>query len=367
MRTNRSFEPAPSQAAPHPSATVPFRRLLLLFFLFFFICCGLGYPSLNRVDWRRPNGGLDDVQTYAALVTAPPQPDLNDHMQFRVLIPYLARPFYRLAKNRLGTWDPVMFGLLVANALCVAATVTALLLVICRRVGSYTVALGSALFYLLNFAVPNLRLVGLVDAGEALFLMLVVWSLSEQRDWTLPIWAVLGATAKESFAPFMIVFTFSWWLCSRKAPRRRASSAAWMVASWFAALASLAVLQWSITGVYRSPLQFGLGMHRNTAYLAHFVASLGDHDMWYTACWLLPLSLFRLKRLPREWRVATAITCISAFALDAYYGGGPGTIGRALFSIAGPLLSASVALFLFAPASPEKPDPMSRTVDAGSA
>jgi hypothetical protein len=41
------------------------------------------------------------------------------------------------------------------------------------------------------------------------------------------------------------------------------------------------------------------------------------------------------------------VTSVTAFALDAYYGGGPGTIGRALFSIAGPLLCASVALLLF--------------------
>ena len=34
-------------------------------------------------------------------------------------------------------------------------------------------------------------------------------------------------------------------------------------------------------------------------------------------------------------------------ALDAYYGGNLGTIGRALFSTAGPLLSASVAMLLF--------------------
>jgi hypothetical protein len=74
---------------------------------------------------------------------------------------------------------------------------------------------------------------------------------------------------------------------------------------------------------------------------------LGDRNLWYIFFWLLPLSLLRLKRLPRNWRVATAVTSAVAFALDAYYGGYPGTIGRALFSIAGPLLCASVAILLF--------------------
>jgi hypothetical protein len=333
--------------AEHQSYAVSRTRLLLLFFLFFFICCGLGYPSLNRVNWRNAPGGLDDVKTYADLVVAPPRADLDDHTQYRILVPYLAKPFYRLAKSRLGSWDPIMFGLLVVNSFFVASTVIVLLVVICRQLGSYTIALGSVFVYLLNFAVPNYRLAGFIDAGEGFFLMLLVWSLSEERYWTLPLWGILGATAKESFVPFMIVFTFSWWLCSQKALRNRVFSAVWMVGGWVAALISLTALQWGITHTYRSPLRFGLDLHHNSAYLSHFLSSFADRNFWYIFVWLLPLSLFRLKRFPRNWRVATAMTCATAFVMDAYYGGEPGTIGRALFGIAGPLLSASVALLLF--------------------
>ena len=214
-------------------------------------------------------------------------------------------------------------------------------------------ALGSALIYLLNFAVPNLRLAGLIDAGEAFFLMVLVWSLLREEYWTLPIWAVIGATAKESFVVFLVVFTLSWWLCSRKALRSPAIAAVWMVTSWFAALGSLTALQWGITHVYRSPLRFGLDLHGNSAYLTHFLSSFRDRNLWYIFFWLLPLALLRLKRLPLNWRVATAATSVTAFALDAYYGGAPGTIGRALFSTAGPLLCASVALLLFTGVDPE--------------
>ena len=201
----------------HPAAAVPRSRLLLLFLLFFFICCGLGYPSLNRIDWRQAPGGMEDVVTYAEMVTTPPTPDLNQHMQFRVLIPYLARPVYQIAKNHIGTWDPIMFALLAVNSIFVALTVTVLLMVVHGVLGNYAVALGSALIYLLNFAVPNLRLAGLVDAGEGFFLMVLVWSLWREDYWALPIWAVIGATAKESFVVFLMVFTLCWWLCSRKA------------------------------------------------------------------------------------------------------------------------------------------------------
>jgi hypothetical protein len=348
-----------------PSVTIPRTRLLLLFALFFFICCGLGYPSLNRVDWRRAPGGLDDVQTYAALVTAPPVPDPSDHTQFRVLVPYLAKPIYRMAVNHIGTWDPIMFALLVVNALFVAATALVLVTVVNRQVGSYAIALGSALVYLLNFAVPNLRLVGMIDAGEAFFLMLMVWSLSENLYWTLPVWGIIGATAKESFVPFLVAFTLTWWLCARKALRKPWSSAAWMIASWIAALASLITVQWKITGVYQSPIQFGLGLHQNSAYLSHFIQSLGDRNLWYIFFWLLPLSLLRLKRLPRNWRIATAAASVTAFAMDAYYGGPPGAIGRALFSVAGPLLSASVAILLFTGVGSESRDGAGNTLEAG--
>ena len=336
---------------------IPRGRRWLLFALFFSICCGLGYPSLNRVDWRQAPGGLDDVLTYRALVTSPPAPDLDQHMQFRVLVPYLARPIYRMAKGRIGTWDPIMFGLLVVDSFFTAFTALLLVTVVCGQLGSYTVGLGAALLFLLNFAVPNLRLAGFVDAGEAFFLMLLVWALFERRYWMLPIAGILGATAKESFVPFLMVFTLAWWLSSRRSLRHPLPAALWIATSWFAALAALATLQWKITHVFRSPLRFGLEMHGNTAYLAHFLSSFRDRNFWYIFFWLLPLGLFRLNRLPRNWRIATAATCVTAFALDAYYGGAPGTIGRALFSIAGPLLSASVALLLFTdpPATPTAP------------
>ena len=147
--------------------------------------------------------------------------------------------------------------------------------------------------------------------------------------------------------PFLMVFSLSWWLCSRRGLRRPSTAAIWMVTSWIAGLGSLAALQWWITHVFRSPLSFGLDLHGNSTYLGYFLSSFRDRNLWYIFFWLLPLSLLRLRRLPRTWRVATAVTSATAFALDAYYGGAPSTIGRALFSIAGPLLCASVAILLF--------------------
>lgn len=326
-------------------------RIVLLFALFFAICLGLGYPILNRIEWQRGPGGLIDLQQYAKLVTGPPVPNLQQHTQFRVLVPYVARPFYHLALNHFGSWDPVMFGLLVANSLFVAGTVTLLIPIVLKEVGSYQVALGTALLYLLNFAVPNSRVIGFVDSGEAFFLVLVLWSLIGGRYYLLPLWALLGITAKETFVVFLVTFAVGWWLGERRkqARARSLSELAWIGASGVVGLTALAMLQWSITGLFRSPWRFGMEMHASTSLLSHVLMWLHDRNLYYTFIWLLPLGLPRINRFPLSWRLATAATSISAFALDAYYGAAPGTMARAQFTIAGPLLTASVAWLLFEP------------------
>lgn len=325
------------------------RRLVLLFVLFFLICLGLGYPILNRIEWQRAPGGLSDLQEYAKLVTSPPTTDLEQHVQFRVLVPYVARPFYRLALAHSGSWDPVMFGLLVANSLFVSGTVTVLLMIALQQTGNYSVALGSALLYLLNFVVPNLRLYGFIDSGEAFFLVLVLWALLRESYFLLPVWAVLGSLAKESFVPFLIVFTATWWIVTRRRESQGWVKLTWLLVSWAASLITMTILQWGITGVLRSPLMFGLGLHHHSEYLAHFVHLLRDRNLWYTFIWLAPLGIPRVRRFPLAWRAATAATCICALVLDAYYGGQPGTMARALFTLAAPLLSVSAAWLLFEP------------------
>jgi hypothetical protein len=335
-------------------------RVALLFCLFFLIACGLGYPILNRFDPRQ-TPGLSDVKTYALIVTGTANLDAEDmrFRRFRVLVPWLAKPFYLLARGRLATWDPVMFGLLVADSLFVAGT--AVLIVILgvildnRRPGSSAVGLVGALLYLVNFAVPNLRLVGLVDAGEGFFLLALLWSLSELELWTLPVIAVLGALTKESFIPFSIVLTSAWWFSTRgdrtpdnnRARNHLLPSAAWILISWALSLAAMIGLQWSITGRFVSPLQFGLALHRGGGY--HFAVSLHDRNLWYIFLWLLPTAIPNLKRFPKSWLIPVGATCAMAFVLDAYFGGAPeagSAWGRVLFSIAGPVLSLSSALLL---------------------
>ena len=337
-------------------AKVAIARVALLFCIFFLIACGLGYPVLNRFDPRQ-TPGLSDVKTYASIVTGTAIVDAGDmrYRRFRVLVPWLARPFYWLARGRVGTWDPVMFGLLVADSLFVAGTAV-LIVVLGNRVfgnselGSSAAGLVGALLYLVNFAVPNLRLVGLVDAGEGFFLLALLWSLSELELWALPVIAVLGALTKESFIPFSIVFMSAWWVSTwghRNDDRKHFPDAAWILTSWVPSFGAMIGLQWSITGTYMSPLQFGFALHRGGGY--HFAVSLHDRNLWYIFLWLLPTAIPNLKRFPKSWLIPVGATCAMAFVLDAYFGGAPAAgsaWGRALFSIAGPVLSLSSALLL---------------------
>jgi hypothetical protein len=347
------------------SAKIVATRLALLFCVFFLIACGLGYPVLNRFDPRQ-TPGLSDVKNYAALVTGTTGVDSGD-MRFRrlrVLVPWVARPFYRLAHGRSGSWDPVMFGLLVADSLFVAGT--AVLIVVLGSVpgkpalGGSAAGLVGALLYLVNFAVPNLRLVGLVDAGEGFFLLALLFSLAEFKLWALPVIAILGALTKESFVPFSIVLTSAWWFSTRRdrdldsrsdERHHRArfrnhslADAAWILASWVFSLAAMVGLQWELTGSFLSPLRFGLALHHGGGY--NLAASLHDHNLWYIFLWLLPTAIPNLKRFPKSWLVPIGATCAMAFVLSAYFGPAPGTLGRELFSIAGPMLSLSSALLL---------------------
>ncbi len=335
-------------------ATISTARVALLFCVFFLIACGLGYPVLNRFDPRQ-TPGLPDVKTYASLVTGTTNDlDAGDKLfrGFRVLVPWLARPFYWLARGRIATWDPVMFGLLVANSLFVAGTAVLIVILGNRQLGRSAAGLVGALLYLVNFAVPNLHLVGLVDAGEGFFLLALLWSLLEFELWILPAIAVLGALTKESFIPFSIALTSAWWFSIRpdhnpnanRARDRSLSATAWILTSWMASLATMIGLQWAITGRFVSPLQFGLALHRGGGY--NFAASLHDRNLWYIFLWLLPTAIPNLKRFPKLWLIPVGAACAMALMLDMYFGSAPGAVGRALFSIAGPVLSLSSALFL---------------------
>jgi uncharacterized membrane protein len=303
---------------------------------------GLGYPTLNRYDPR--SSVVDSVGYYSLVIGG----DLAGDESHRVLVPYLAKPVYWLAKGHLNTWNPVFFALLVVNSFFIATTAYMLVSISHRIVGDYAVALISGFLYLTDFAVANLNLSGLVDSAVNCMMMAVVWTLLTERWWLLPLWGVLGALAKETFVPLSAVFAFAWWLVARRRGALKLSQLAWVGAMVAAGFATLTLLMSRGSAPY-TPLSFAASRWEESGagylYLSGFVKCLLAREFLFVFAWLLPLGLWRLARLPRTWVVGATCAALAALAMGAY-DDALGNATRAVFSAIGPLLSLSAALLL---------------------
>ena len=80
-------------------------------------------------------------------------------------------------------------------------------------------------------------------------------------------------------------------------------------------------------------------------YIRGMVGCLTAREFLYTFIWLLPLGVWRLKRLPRQW-VAGAIAAGASALVMGAYDDALGNATRAMFSAMGPILCVSAALLL---------------------
>ncbi len=331
---------------------VPYGQRVLLWLLFFLICIGLGYPTLNRYD-PQSVPGLVDSAGYASLVTGG---NLAGDEAHRVLVPYLAKPIYWLVKGRLQSWNPVFFALLAVNSFFVATTAYLLVVISDLITGNYAIALVSGFLYLANFAVANFNLSGYVDSAVNCMMIAVAWALLTDRWWLLPIWAVLGSLAKETFIPLSAVFALAWWLmCWRQSPHRL-SRLAWTGAMVAVGFASLTLVMARVSPG-SSPMTFAAARwDQNGAgyfYLSGLVGCLFARESFYVFGWLLPLGVWRLGRLPRTWVVASVCAALATLAMGAYDNAVGNTV-RPLFSVLGPLLSLSASLLLVEAGTPAR-------------
>ena len=157
---------------------------------------GLGYPVLNRYD-PRETGGLSDTRHYAGILEE--GPGHSGRNSYRILQPLLGRPIEYLVRGRLGSWNATFFALLCVCSMFAAATGTIQFSMALRCGLEPATALLSCGLFLLNFAVPNSMLAGMVDASEAMFLLLTALALSYHRWLALPFLAALGALGKETY------------------------------------------------------------------------------------------------------------------------------------------------------------------------
>lgn len=335
---------APS--VPSPSRRIAAQSLLLRWSLFFAICVGLGYPALQRYDPRKTAGLSDTPKYYATTVSADPSVYIFKEMfRSRVLVPYVARPFYWFALKYLPTVNAGFFGLLMANAIFCATTACLIASIGTLVFDDLAVALLGATLYLLSFAIPNLQLAGMIDSGEACFMAALTWSLITRRWYLLPLWGLLGGLAKETFVPFSCVFAFTWWHVERRQSKSRAADFKWIIALAVVGLATVSAVHSMLAGQLRWPWQIAGQAQTEINFFVALWHVVSERSFWLVFAWLLPLGVWRLKLFPKAWLAAASAAAIVAILLGAYSNAG-GTVGRGTFDIVGPLLSLSVAALI---------------------
>ena len=318
-----------------------FCRWIVRWLLFFLISLGLGYAAVQRYD-PRTTPGLSDANVYFRMVGSEEVPARE--MRFRVLVPWVAKPFYTLARKFLDNSRAIDLALLIANSIFCATTGSLLMAVGLRVTGNLAVALLGATLYLLNFAVMNLQLAGMVDAGEACLILAVILTLFGGRWWLLPLWGLLGALAKETFLPLAGVLALVWWYVEFRKSQDSVKRLLPILAMLVVALATIIVLRSTIAGglVVSDMLAQTHAVSGNSSRLFGVLLS---PTCWYVFIWLLPLGVLRLKRLPRPWVYASIFSALVALALGVYRDVG-GNVARPLFDVLGPILSLSAAIFL---------------------
>jgi hypothetical protein len=308
----------------------------------FAICLGLGYPTLNRYDARK-TGHVDSAQYYRIVEHSPAE--ARGHWRYRVLVPYLAKPVFHAAKGRVGSWDPVFLGLLVVNAAFVASTVVLLSLVCGSLVTDASVAIMAGCLYLLNFAVPNEQLAGMVDSAEAFFLMAVAWALLRNRWYLLPMLAVGGALGKETFVPLAMCFAGVWWVVSPSRGKTRIDRMLWIAAMAVCGLGTATAVYSSVEGSIVWPWSIAASVAANVGCLRGLAGCLRARTFWYPFLWQVPLGIWQLKNLPRPWVLGSIGSAAAALLLGAY-ANAEGNVSRAMFDCVGPVLSLSSAMTL---------------------
>lgn len=328
------------------------KYFVLVWPLFFAICFGLGYPSLSRYDPRQVEG-LSDAANYYRLVTGEDASTMREVFRCRILVPYVARPFYLLVNNHLQTWNAGFFALLVASSLFCATTACFVVAIGAKLSGDITGALLGATLYLLNFSVSNLQLSGLVDAGEACFIAAVVWSLLTGRWYLLPLWGLLGALAKETFIPFSTMIALSWWLIEWRERKVRPYVFLWVVSLGIVGMAAVIAVHSIIYEQLRWP--WNSVVPTNTSFLTALWRCISERNFWYVFGWLIPLGVWRLRYFPRAMVIASVAAAVTAILLGALIDAG-GSIGRSVFNVTGPLLSLSVASLISARPDRSQPE-----------
>jgi len=333
-----------AELRPHRSSALPWRSAAVLLLLFLLISAGLGYHGVRRYEpW---DVGMTDVREYGHMVAGTVERTPTTHRTYRILVPWLARPAFAVASRWMPRPRAVLVALLAVNAALMAAAATVLVAIARRLELGHAAGMLGACLLLLNVWVANVYVVGLVDAGELCALVLWAWALLDRRWWALPLIAVAGGLAKETFVVFAAVMgALWWWMEWRRSPHARVAAAA-LAGAVVAGLGAVLAVRWSMSAG-ATPLQIAGSFARPGPGLPHRVAwHLADVDFWAGFLWLAPLGLWSVRRLPAPWMAGAAAAALAAFGMGVHAMAGASNVGRPIFSLLGPPLSLAAAVTL---------------------
>ena len=320
------------------------RHHALFLFLFFLISCGLGYPALKRYDPRRIDG-LSDTALYYQLVVGNPRNLVRENMRGRLLVPFVAKPIYWVARNRLKSIDPALFGLLLANSFFCSLTATLLVSVGLRIVANQATALLGATLYLLSFAISNFYVAAMVDSSEACLMVALTWLLLSNRWRWLPLLGVVGAVAKETFLPLGAMFALGWLFMENERKIISWTKLGWVLIFALADSFGLTVIYSILARQLVWPWQVAADVHTQANFAWAFLKPFVTPGFWYFFAWLLPFGVWRLRALPRPWLAAAAMGTAAALLMSAWRDAGANA-ARPIFNVVGPMLSLSVAILI---------------------
>lgn len=251
-----------------------------------------------------------------------------------------------MAVGRVGTWDPVLFSMLMANSFFCATAAYLLVRLGHQVLGDYSVALLGATLYLLNFTISNSHLSGMVDSGEGCLMMAVVWALFSNRWGLLWLLAFLGALAKETFVPLSLALALGWWLAEGYHNNFRLPQLAWIGLMAMVGLTTVSALQSIVSQELVWPWSIAASMQSQVSFLRGLAGCILDRNFWYVFLWILPVGIFKLRRIPPPWVWGAGFSTLSVLALGAYHDSRGGNVARAMFNTIGPVLSLSAAVLL---------------------
>lgn len=316
--------------------------LLLTEVCFFFVCFGLGYTTLNRYD-PRLGANYDSTQYYELAAGHPLGSD--NYRTLRLTVPYLAIPFARAARGRVKTWDPVFFGLLVANSIFVSASAVILVQLALVVSGDAAVSLLAGTLLLLNFMIPNEHLAGMVDSSELFTLTAAAAAMLFGRWRWLPILGIFAGLSKETAVPLLAAFAGVWALTEEGSGAARLRKLVSVTVAGLLGVATVCGLRSAVLHHLVWPWQIAGNYHIYQDF-PHPLRSFVLDTATLLSLWcFVPFAVIERRRFPRPWIGAVIVGSAAAIAMGLWNDAGP-NINRPVFNVAGPCLALATALFL---------------------